>query len=110
MALKKLVIPSFKSESEEAAWWERHRAAVEADLRAAMRENKTVSLQEVMVHARQKKALLPVTIRLPNEDIATARQLADDKGVGYQTYIKLLLHEALQKAASRQTRRIKAAK
>ena len=96
MPLKKLVIPSFKSESEEAIWWENHRAAVEADLRTATRENKTLSLQDVMVQAKQKKALLPVTIRLANEDIATARQLADDKGVGYQTYIKLLLHEALQ--------------
>ena len=70
------------SESEEAIWWENHRAAVEADLRTATRENKTLSLQDVMVQAKQKKALLPVTIRLANEDIATARQLADDKGVG----------------------------
>jgi predicted DNA binding CopG/RHH family protein len=46
-----------------------------------------------------------VTIRLANEDIAMARQLADGKGVGYQTYIKLLLHEALQKAANRQAGR-----
>jgi predicted DNA binding CopG/RHH family protein len=105
MPRKKLVIPSFKSEGDEAAWWENHRVAVEADLRAAMRENKTLSLQDVMIQAKQKKALLPVTIRLANEDIVTARQLADDKGVGYQTYIKLLLHEALQKAASRHTRR-----
>ena len=105
--MKKLVIPSFKSEREEVAWWENHRAPVEADLRAAMRENKTLSLQDVMAQATQKKALLPVTIRLANEDIATARQLADGKGVGYQTYIRLILHEALQKAASRQTRQSK---
>ncbi len=104
MAAKKLAIPRFKDEDEEAAWWEKHRAAVEADLRAAMRDGKTMSLQDVMAQARRKKELLPVTIRLASEDIATARQLADDRGIGYQTYIKLLLHDALQKEAGRAAR------
>jgi len=104
MASKNLVIPSFKNEGEEAAWWEKHRAAVEADLRAAMREGKTMSLADAMGQARRKKELLPVTIRLASEDIATARQLADINGIGYQTYIKLLLHDALRKEVVRQTR------
>jgi predicted DNA binding CopG/RHH family protein len=104
MPRKKLVIPSFLSESAEAAWWEKHRAAVEADLRAAMRERKTVSLEEIMAQSRRKKELLPVTIRLAIEDIAAARQLADSKGIGYQTYIKLLLHDALVKETARQGR------
>ena len=104
MSRKKLVIPSFKSEAEEAVWWEEHRAAVEADLRAAMRKGKTVSLNDALAHARQKRELLPVTIRLASDDITTARQLANGKGIGYQTYIKLLLHEALRKEARSQAR------
>ena len=96
IATRKLVIPKFSGESEEAAWWEKHRAA--------MRNGKTMSLRDVMVQARRRKELLPVTIRLASEDVATARQLADGKGIGYQTYIKLLLHEALRKEAGRQTR------
>ena len=104
MPRKKLVIPSFQSESAEAAWWEKHRAAVEADLRAAMRERKTVSLEDIMAQSRRRKELLPVTIRLASEDLAAARQLADSKGIGYQTYIKLLLHDALLKEAARQGR------
>jgi predicted DNA binding CopG/RHH family protein len=104
MHLKKLVIPNFKNEAEEAVWWEKHRASVEADLRAAMRTGKTLSLGDVMAQARRKKELLPVTIRLASEDIDMARQLASDKGIGYQTYIKLLLHEALRKETGRQTR------
>ena len=104
MPQRKLVIPSFQSEKQEAAWWDRHRAEVEADLRQAMREGKTISLKDVLAHAKRKKELLPVTIRLAGEDIATARQLAGDKGIGYQTYIKLLLHEALRKEAVRQSR------
>jgi predicted DNA binding CopG/RHH family protein len=101
MARKKLVVPIFKNDSEEAAWWEEHRAAVEADLRAALREKKTLSLQHVLTQARQKKELLPVTIRLPQDDIETARRLANDQGIGYQTYIKLLLHKALQDETAR---------
>jgi predicted DNA binding CopG/RHH family protein len=104
MPRKKLVIPSFRRESAEAVWWEKHRAAVEADLRAAMRERKTISLEEIMAQSRRKKQLLPVTIRLASEDIAAARQLADGKGIGYQTYIKLLLHDALLKEAARRGR------
>ena len=107
MARKKLVVPSFKSEREETAWWDEHRAEVEADLRIAMREGKTLSLDDVLAQARRAKELLPVTIRLASEDVATARQLADDKGIGYQTYIKLLLHEALRKEAGRHIREVR---
>jgi predicted DNA binding CopG/RHH family protein len=104
MPRKKLPIPSFKSEAEEAAWWEKHRAAVEVELRTAMRDGQTISLKDVLTQATRKKELLPVTIRLASEDVATARQLADGKGIGYQTYIKLLLHDALQREAGRQSR------
>jgi predicted DNA binding CopG/RHH family protein len=103
MARQQLAIPSFKSEKEEASWWQKHRLEVETGLRAAMREGKTVSLKDVLAQSARKK-LLPVTIRLASEDIDTARQLADDKGVGYQTYIKLFLHEALQKESARRQR------
>jgi predicted DNA binding CopG/RHH family protein len=106
MPRKKLVIPSVKGEREEAAWWEKHRAEVEADLRLAMRGGATVSLSDVLSQAKRKRDLQPVTIRLASEDIVTARRLADDKGIGYQTYIKLLLHQALQKEADRQKRAV----
>ena len=101
MPRKKLVVPAFKTEKEEARWWDKHRSEVEADLRAAMRQSKTMSLSSVLAQARQKSDLRPVTIRLPSADIATARQLASEKGIGYQTYVKLLLHEALKKEAAR---------
>lgn len=104
MPRKKLVIPSFQDDKKEAAWWERHRAEVEAGLRSAIRERKTISLNEALSQAKRKRDLLPVTIRLASQDIATARQLAGDKGIGYQTYIKLLLHDALRKEVDRQSR------
>ena len=36
-----------------------------------------------------------ITIRLSNNQIALAKQQAEARGLKYQTYIKMLLHEAL---------------
>jgi hypothetical protein len=47
----------------------------------------------------------PTSIRLPVEDLERARKLAAHKGIGYQTYLKMLLHEAL----GREERRSKVA-
>jgi len=38
-----------------------------------------------------------VSVRLPVTDIERARKVAQKQGVGYQTVIKRLLHEALKK-------------
>jgi hypothetical protein len=38
-----------------------------------------------------------LSIRLPEPDIALAQKLAAAKGLPYQTYIKSLLHEALER-------------
>jgi hypothetical protein len=38
-----------------------------------------------------------LSIRLPEPDIALAQRLAHSKGLPYQTYIKSLLHEALER-------------
>jgi predicted DNA binding CopG/RHH family protein len=38
-----------------------------------------------------------INIRVAAADVQKARELADEKGVGYQTIIKMLLHEALKK-------------
>jgi predicted DNA binding CopG/RHH family protein len=44
-----------------------------------------------------RPVLQPISIRLPAPDIATAQRLARKKGIPYQTYIKALLHEALER-------------
>jgi predicted DNA binding CopG/RHH family protein len=37
-------------------------------------------------------------MRLPVADLEAAQELAATKGLPYQTYIKMLLHEALERA------------
>ena len=42
----------------------------------------------------------PITIRLNAPDVAMAQILSKAKGMPYQTYIKILLHEALERERS----------
>ena len=75
--------PEFRSEAEEAEWWDKNQELI-ADL--------------LLKHGR--RGAVPtknVSVRLPITDIERARKLAEKRGVGYQTVIKTLLHEALKK-------------
>ena len=42
-------------------------------------------------------ATRPVTIRMPVADVEVAQEIAERRGVPYQTYIKGLLHKALER-------------
>jgi len=94
--MKKVVIPKFSSEAQEAAWWDKHRSEIEAEIRQRMKQKQPLTLGNLLHGARPSQ---PVTLRIPKEDLETARRLAARKGLGYQTYIKMLLREALAKNA-----------
>jgi predicted DNA binding CopG/RHH family protein len=97
MAKRKLIIPKFASEAQDARWHDRHRPELERALERRIREGSTLTVQQVASRVK----LRPVTIRLPIEDIDAARGLAARKGVGYQTYVRMLLREALRREARR---------
>jgi predicted DNA binding CopG/RHH family protein len=90
--MKPAVIPKFSTEAEEAAWWDTHRSEIEAEIRQRMKQKRPLALGNLL---RGEKASQPVTLRIATRDLETARRLAARKGVGYQTYIKMLLREAL---------------
>jgi predicted DNA binding CopG/RHH family protein len=90
---RELIIPKFGTESEDARWHHQHKRQLESAVGRRIKEGSTLTLKQ----AAARTELRPVTIRLPREDIATARGLAAEKGLRYQTYIKLLLREALQR-------------
>ena len=97
---QKRVIPAFKSESEEAAWWYKNRASLDKDFLAA-KDGRLKRLDAATLKARLAPSRLAsakarvVSIRLPENDIELARKQAALKGLPYQTYIKSLLHQAL---------------
>lgn len=95
--MKQVVIPKFSSEAKEAAWWDAHRSEIEAEIRQRVKHKPPLTLGSLL---RGTKPSQPITLRIPKEDLETARRLAAQKGLGYQTYIKMVLREALEKNAN----------
>lgn len=91
--LEKLKSKTFANEAEEAAWWESNEDALADEFEKATAEGR------VGIGTVAKKAALPTTtIRLDPGDIAKARALAAERGLRYQTYLKMIIHEALRAA------------
>lgn len=87
----KTAVPRFKSEKEEADWWDAHPEVVTELFLKARKEGRIKRLPMV------RGATKSVTLRMPIADIETARDIAEKRGLPYQTYIKGLLHQALER-------------
>jgi predicted DNA binding CopG/RHH family protein len=95
-------IPKFRSEAEEARWWDQHKEQTATWTERAIQSGKTTTLSAVMDKALKREGTTPtVSIRIAPGDIARARGLAEKKGLRYQTYLKMLLHEALDREERR---------
>lgn len=55
-----------------------------------------LGLRHLPASATESGPAKNITIRVPEKDIARARGLAAKRGLRYQTYLKMLLHEALE--------------
>jgi predicted DNA binding CopG/RHH family protein len=89
--LAELKNKTFANEAEEAAWWESNEDALADEFEKATVEGR------VGVGTVAKRAALPsTTIRLDPADISLAREQAAERGLRYQTYLKMILHEALR--------------
>jgi predicted DNA binding CopG/RHH family protein len=91
--MEKRIIPKFASETEEAKWWFDNREELDKDFARALAEGR-------LRRRTETRPLSPVpttTIRLDPADIELARVQADKKGMKYQTYLKMVIHEALLK-------------
>ena len=89
--------PEFASESAEADWW----ASDEG--RAFLKQQKVpVKKGSALVAKLGRASSVQIALRLPGPDLAKARELADRKGIGYQTLLKMLVHEGLQRESRRQ--------
>jgi hypothetical protein len=87
MPRKQITIPRFHTETEEAGWWDSHPEVATEIMKRAVKSGR----------ARRAVPLKTVTMRLPLPDLKAAQDLAHHKGLPYQTYIKMLLHEALER-------------
>jgi predicted DNA binding CopG/RHH family protein len=97
--------PSFKSEAQEAEWWAKNQSLIADRIEEAKAAGK-LGKGSVARVARERVGASPtITIRLAEEDLTRARALAAEKGLRYQTYLKMLLHQALNSEEKRAGRR-----
>ena len=102
MSKKRLQMPKFKSESEEADWWASPTGRAYVKQRSAGARSKgTKATGSGLVTKLSNKRSTQIAIRLPGTDLARARKIADRKGIGYQTLLKMLVHEGLAREARR---------
>jgi predicted DNA binding CopG/RHH family protein len=95
---QKLMIPKFQSEAEEAEWWDQHRAETAQWMEEAVTAGETTTLSAILERARERSGgASTVTIRVDPPDAERARALAAQKGVPCETYLKTLLHDALDR-------------
>jgi len=92
--MKKLKVPRFRTETEEAKWWDEHMDLVAANLIEGIKTGvaQRGGPRRVIEERRPSKN---ITIRVALADIERARALAAQKGIGYQTLMKMLLKQAL---------------
>jgi predicted DNA binding CopG/RHH family protein len=88
---KKLPTPESKSEAEEARWYEKNQDALLTEFKNAAEDG------PLGRGTLAKRGLTPTTtIRLDKRDIELAKQQAEQRGLRYQTYLKMLIHQALR--------------
>jgi predicted DNA binding CopG/RHH family protein len=90
--METLKIPKFENEADEANWAFENRDGLAAAFLKAAEEG---SVRQGTL--KQRGITPPTTIRLAPEDISRARALAERRGLRYQTYLKMLIHEALER-------------
>jgi predicted DNA binding CopG/RHH family protein len=92
METEKRILPKFKSEAEEAKWWFDNQDELLKDFQQAAKEGR------LRRRTGDRIGSLPTTtIRLDPVDIELAREQAEKRGLKYQTYLKMVIHEALMK-------------
>jgi predicted DNA binding CopG/RHH family protein len=101
MAKQKTVapdIPKFANEQEEAKWWASPKGREFVKEQSA-RTSKKLTGGSPLVGKLARANSVQIALRLPSPDIAKAREIAERKGIGYQTLLKMILHEGLQRAS-----------
>jgi predicted DNA binding CopG/RHH family protein len=94
-------VPEFVDEDEEAKWWASAEGRDFLKRQSATRSSRKQKGSPLVANL-SRAASVQIALRLPVPDLAKARQIAGRKGIGYQTLLKMLVHEGLQREARRQ--------
>ena len=98
MNKREIVRPKFNSEKEQAEWWYNNPEYILQEFKRAKAEGR-LGHGTAMRQMAERQAAKSTTIRLDSTDLSLAKTQAEKKGLRYQTYLKMLIHEALSKEA-----------
>ena len=102
MKKKPTDVPKFEHEEEEANWWaSRQGRAFVKQKSAELLKQGNQPKGSRLVRRLNRATSVQIALRLPEPDLAKARELATRKGIGYQTLLKMLVHEGLRREARR---------
>ncbi|MEO8595906.1 MAG: hypothetical protein ABI759_21475 [Candidatus Solibacter sp.] len=100
MKRKAIEMPAFVNEDREADWWA-SRPGREFLKQASAAPPKRIAKGSTLVNKLNRVASVQIALRLPGADVDKAREIAERKGIGYQTLLKMLVHEGLRREAKR---------
>ncbi len=101
MNVKKAIrLPKFETEDQEAKWWASREGRAFLQQQSASRSQRKRRGSPLVARLVSERSV-QIALRLPAPDLAKAREIADRKGIGYQTLLKMLVHEGLRREERR---------
>ena len=90
----KLVVPKGLTEQQEAEWWDANMDSVESNLLEAMGNGtiKRGNAERLLREARESEK-----IALARADLERAKKLSEKKKTDYETYVRTLFHQAIER-------------
>lgn len=99
----RMVVPKLVNGAQEANWWASHedRAFLKQKAAGTGKKEGGAPAGSRLAGQLKRAASVQIALRLPESDVAKARELAARKGIGYQTLLKMLVHEGLRRESRR---------
>jgi predicted DNA binding CopG/RHH family protein len=99
MPKAKTEMPKFKTESQEADWWASAEGRAFLKKKSQELQTRGVTPAGSKLVAGLKRQSTQIALRLSDADLEQARKIAERKGIGYQTLLKMIVHEGLEREA-----------
>lgn len=100
---KSISPPKFSSEQQEADWWASPDGRSFLKAQSTLTQKKSASGSKLVAKLAKANSV-QIALRLPSPDLAKARDIAERKGIGYQTLLKMIVHEGLVRVDRETTR------